>query len=190
MSQSQMRPVFRRPGAPPPETVGFLSKYKYWIVIALVVLIAGGTIFYMMRKNSQQVEKNKEVQAEYRVRAEQYAQKRGDELATGMARKMLNDYLKQPGSRHDIGDPGILPDLGCVSDWETNVSQKCAPDNTAITTDIRQIGSTAPPPIDGPGSIKLEPANADDDFEGATVAPLPTVARRQQNAPSNKAAAT
>ena len=186
------RPVFRAPApviAPTP-TVGFLDKYKYWIVVAVVVLIAGATIVYLMRQNSRQGEKNKEVQAEYRVRAEQYAQKRGDELATQMARKMVTDYLQQPGSRHDLGDPGILPDLGCVSDWETNVSQKCAPNNTAVTTDIRQIGSTAPPPIDGPGSVKLAPANADDDFQGATVAPLPTISERQQAAPTNKSAAT
>ena len=184
------RPVFRPVVAAPAPTVGFLDKYKYWIVVAVIVIIAGATIVYLMRQNSQQDEKNKEVQAEYRVRAEQYAQRRGDELATQMTRKMIQDYLKKPGSRHDLGDPGILPDLGCVSDWETNVSQRCAPDNTAVTTDIRQIGSTAPPPIDGPGSVKFEPGITDNDFQGSVEAPLPTVSQRQQVAPTNKAAAT
>lgn len=154
---------------------GFFEKYKYWIVIVVVILAAGGAIFYLVRQNSQQDKQNKETQAEYRVKAEQYAQKRGEELGSQMARQMLQQYLKQPGSRHDLGDPGILPDLGCVSDWETNVSQKCAPSNTAITTDIRQIGSTAPPPIDGPGSVVLEPANANNEFQGQIDAPLPTV---------------
>lgn len=170
--------------------VSFLEKHKYWVIIAVLVILAVGGVVYLMRQNSLQEERFKEAQAEYRVRAEQYAQRRGDELATQLARKMVTEYLKKPGSRHDLGDPGILPDLGAVSDWETNTEQRAAPDGTAITTDIRQIGSTAPPPVDGAGSRRLDPANANSDFEGAVETSLPAVAKAQQHGPTNPAPAT
>lgn len=156
----------------------FFARHKFWIVISAILLVAIGAIVYLVRQNAQQERENKASMAEYRTRAEAYALKRGQELGVQQAQQMIQEYLKRPGSRHDLGDPGILPDLGCVSDWETNTSQRCAPNNTAITTEITQIGSTAPPPIDGPGSVCLEPANANDDFQGQVEAPMPQVTSR------------
>lgn len=159
---------------PSPAAPGFFDQYKYWIVIGVVIVVAVLAVGFLMYQNTQQDKRNKQAQAEYRVLADQYAQRRGEELGKQMALKMVNDYLKRPGARHDLGDPGILPDLGCVSDWETNVNQRAAPDGTAVTTDVTQIGSTAPPPIDGPGSVRLNPANANSEFQGQVEAPGPS----------------
>jgi len=153
---------------------GVLDSYKYWIILAVVVLVIGGTIYYFYDQGQKRDKQMQEALADAHVRADAYARRRSDQMATDKAKALLEEYKKQPGARHSMGDPGILPDLGSVSDWETNASQRASPADVAITTIVNQLGSTAPPPIDGPGSVSLQPADTQPDYADA-VSATPTL---------------
>jgi hypothetical protein len=72
------------------------------------------------------------------LRAELYAERRAEVLAE----ERLEEYLRQPGVRSQLGDPGVENDLYASHDFETNTEQK-AP---GVTTD--QYSASIPLEID------------------------------------------
>jgi len=153
-------PRLRRPKVAPAPTAGVLAEKAgtpmiYWAALGVVVVGAGSTVFLLYRRFKTKMDEAEEAGTEMKVRAEEYARQRGADLA----RQQIQEYLRRnKGARHDVGDPGLVPDLACSSSFETPQKQRCAATGEAVTSSTNPIG------------IRLEPIpeSGQLDLEGAT----------------------
>ena len=126
-------------GTPGTADAGIWEKYKVWIIVGASITISVGIYFWMKSKQDEVERESKRKRLEDRMRGEEYAERRAEQLAHVIVRKQLENGLKQKGVRHDLGDPGIQSDLGSTHDWETNPPQKASPQGIAKTTNINQV---------------------------------------------------
>jgi len=126
----------------------------YWAALGVVVVGAGIAIFLLYRRFKTKMDEAEEAGTEMKVRAEEYARQRGADLA----RQQIQEYLRrQKGARHDVGDPGLVPDLACSSSFEVPQKQRCSATGEAMTSSTNPVG------------VRLEPIPESDqlDLSGA-----------------------
>jgi len=166
--QTVPRRVASQPQAQPPRTIYVqqtpattdvaASKHQliYWAALGIILVGSGVAIWLLYKRFKTKIDEAEESKVEYQVRAEEYARRKGVELA----RAQLESYmLANRGVRHDIGDPGILPDLACTSSFQTNERQRCDVTGQAVTTSTDPIGIRLKP-VPENAQPDLQPADA------------------------------